>query len=181
MGKLIRHVQSLGRAQTLLGVSALLAGASLCMFDLRPSAHQAAALDAHRLDAVAALQARAANQVNAANGAEEAGRLVATIEAAAPKVTPDELAAEMTALARQTGVHRLAIQSGLPGEFHSLSDCPVVLEFQGDLPAVLNFLRQAETGARPARIQGVHLRATDASAEQFEVQASLDFYGAQVP
>jgi len=181
MGKLIRHVQSLGRAQTLLGVAALLAGGSLWLFDLRPSAHEVAALDSHRMDAVAQLQTRAANQASAAHGADEAGRLVSTIEAAAPKVSPDELAAEMTALARQTGVRRLAIQSGLPGEFHSLSDCPVVLEFQGDLPAVLNFLRQAETGARPARIQGVHLRATDASAAEFEVQASLDFYGAEVP
>jgi hypothetical protein len=181
MVKLLRQVHSLDRARKLLGTAALLAACSLWIFDLRPSVRQENLQNAHLIDAADQLQARTDNEAGAAHAVDEAGRLVSTIEAAAPRIAPDQLARELTVLARQTGVRRLAIQSGLPGEYHALSDCPVVIEFQGDMLSSLDFLRQSETGARPARMQGLHIRAIDANPGQFEVQASLDFYGAQVP
>lgn len=99
----------------------------------------------------------------------------------APDISQDLLASELTALARSTGVRRLSVQNSLAGSFHSLSDCPVVLDFQGDLPTVMRFLRDAEAGPRPARLQSVKMKAIDARQSQFEVQASLDFYGSVAP
>ena len=181
MVTLVDHLRRLGRVQTLLGAAALLAGVCLWSFDLRRSAHQAAVLDAHVSETRTQWQTRRVRSDAARNALDEATRINATIQNIAPRISPELLATELTALARSTGVRRLSIQNSLTGSFHSLADCPVVLDFQGDLPTVLRFLRDAENGSRPARLQGVKMKAIDATQLQFDVQASLDFYGTAAP
>jgi hypothetical protein len=181
MVKLMDHLERLARAQTLLGAAALLAAVSLWGLDLRTSARQAALLDAHVMDTRTQWQTRTLRSEAARTALDEAARINGTIQNMAPRISPDLLTTELNALARSTGVRRLSIQNSLPGSFHSLADCPVVLDFQGDLPTVLRFLRDAESGQRPARLQGMRMKTVDASQTQFEVQASLDFYGIAAP
>jgi hypothetical protein len=181
MVRLVDHLQRLGGAQTLLGAAALLAAICLWSFDLRTSARQTAILNAHVIDTRAQWETRRVRSDAARNALEEATRINATIQNIAPRITPELLTAELTGLARNTGVRRLSIQNSLTGTFHSLVDCPVVLDFQGDLPTVLRFLRDAETGSRPARLQSVKMKTIDTAQSQFDVQASLDFYGSAAP
>jgi hypothetical protein len=181
MVKLVRHLERLDRAQKLLGAAALLAAISLWALDLRTHARQVALLDAHVADAAAQWQSHSLKTEAARNALDEAARINGTVQSVAPRITPETLNAELTSLARDTGVRRLSIQNALPGSFHALTDCPVVVDFQGDLSSVLRFLRDAETGTRPAHLQGVKMKAVDAGRTQFEVQASLDFYGSNVP
>lgn len=180
MVDLVRHLQRLSLAQKLLGAAALLAAVSMWVFDLRGPAHQAAMLDAHVSETRAQWETRRARSDGARTALDEASRIHSTIQNIAPRITPDLLTTELTTLARNTGIRRLSIQNSLAGSFHSLTDCPVVLDFQGDLPTVLRFMRDAETGERPARLQAVKMKAIDARQSQFEVQASLDFYGTAV-
>jgi len=177
MVQLARHLQRLKRAQTLLGAAALLAAVSLWALDLRTNARRAALLEAHVADASAQWQSHTLNTEAARNALDEAARINGSVQSVAPRISAEMLNIELNALARDTGVRRLSIQSALPGTFHSLTDCPVVVDFQGDLSSDLRFLRDAETGARPARLQGVKMKAIDAGRTQFEVQASLEFYG----
>jgi len=177
MVKLVGHLKRLARAQTLLGAAALLAAFCLWSFDLHAAARQEAMLEEHVIDTRTQWQTRRLRTEAARNALDEATRINATIQNIAPRINPELLTAELTALARSTGIRRLSIQNSLTGTFHSMADCPVVLDFQGDLPTVIRFLRDAETGPRPARLQGVKMKAIDAALSQFDVQASLDFYG----
>jgi hypothetical protein len=181
MVKLMDHLERLSRAQTLLGAAALLAAVSLWALDLRASAHQAAVLNAHVMETRAKWQTRSLRSEAARTALDEAMRISATVQSIAPRISPELLTTELTALARSTGVRRLSIQNSLTASFHSLADCPVVLDFQGDLPTVMRFLRDAETGDRPARLQSMKMKTIDAGQTQFEVQASLDFYGTAAP
>jgi hypothetical protein len=177
MVKLVRHLDRLARAQTLLGAAALLAAVSLWALDLRSQARRVTELEAHAADASAQWQSHSLRSEAARSALDEAARINGTVQSVAPRISAEMLGGELTTLALETGVRRLSIQNALPGQFHSLTDCPVVVDFQGDLSTVLRFLRDAETGTRPAHLQGVKMKAVDAARTQFEVQASLDFYG----
>lgn len=181
MVALAQQIRPLQSTRRVLAAAGLLTSIVWWGLGLQNALHEERALAEHITSAQNDLQVRATKSVQAAQAVDEAGRLGDLLAAGAPKIVTDGLTAELTALARQTGVRRVAVQVALPAEEGGLKRYPVVVDFEADSAAALAFVRQADTGPHPARLRTVRFHATDATATQFEVQASLDYFGVGLP
>ncbi len=88
----------------------------------------------------------------------------------------DQFMRDITHVSEQASLKKVTVQPGTPKRSDLFSEMPISLNFTGEFPAVVTFLRQTEEMQRLTRVRSLSIKTKDPLQGSVEVEVSMSIY-----
>jgi len=83
---------------------------------------------------------------------------------------------EITRVSDEAALKKVTVQPGSPKRSELFSEMPIAINFTGDFPSVVNFLKQTEEMQRLTRVRSLNIKTRDAQQGTVDVDVSMSIY-----
>jgi Tfp pilus assembly protein PilO len=174
------QIRRYGTLQGGLGVVALLLTAAFYLIGIRPAQTQRALIESTITAQEKELrlgQARAQSLPVVEHQVEELRSRLQRFDKKLPKKPDmDQFMRDITRVSDAASLKKVTVQPGTPKRSDLFSEMPITLNFTGDFPSVVTFLKQTEEMQRLTRVRSLAIKTKDPQKGSVEVDVSMSIY-----